>query len=206
LPPGTSTGIIAVIDGLTNTIAGTISLPNAFLAWVLAFNSQTNTLYAAARADQVLVIDPSIPRVTARIPVGSSASPGAYDLGVNPVTNTVYVALLNENTVAVIDGATNTVRATVAVGVGPCCLGVDSETNTIFVSNETGTGDTVSVIDGVDNIVSGTVTVGRNPAGVAANAVTGLVYVAETGGSHNVSVLGALMQSARPARATRPSR
>jgi DNA-binding beta-propeller fold protein YncE len=49
--------------------------------------------------------------VTATIPVP------AVDVAVNPVTNTIY-ALSNANTVAVIDGATNNVSATIELASG----------------------------------------------------------------------------------------
>jgi YVTN family beta-propeller protein len=48
---------------------------------------------------------------------GVGASPIA--IAVNPVTNMVYVANFDGNTVSVIDGTTNTVVATPGVGGGP---------------------------------------------------------------------------------------
>src|SRR5258706_10333808 len=53
--------------------------------------------------------------VTATIPVGTNP----FGVGVNPVTNTIFVAKINSNTVSVIDGATNTVTATIPVGLQP---------------------------------------------------------------------------------------
>lgn len=46
----------------------------------------------------------------------------------------------------VINGATNTVTATVTVGLLPWAIAVNPITNTIYVANYDG--DTVSVIDG----------------------------------------------------------
>src|SRR5690349_15976365 len=55
------------------------------------------------------------PVVSATIPVGTLPS-GVED---NPVTNTAYVANFGDNTVSVINGRTNTVTGTIAVGAGP---------------------------------------------------------------------------------------
>src|ERR1700726_663108 len=51
-------------------------------------------------------------RVTATIEVGTT--PGG--VAVDPATHTVYVTNINDDTVSVIDEATNTVTATIAVG------------------------------------------------------------------------------------------
>jgi len=76
-------------------------------------------------------------------------------IGVNPVTNTIYVTNTNDNTVSVIDGSTcnsgsssgcGKAVATIAVGAGPRSVGVDPNTDTIFVGNRDD--GTVSVIDG----------------------------------------------------------
>ena len=55
-------------------------------------------------------------------------------MAVNPVTNKIYVANQNSNTVTVIDGATNT-TATVAAGNTPFAVAVNPVTNKIYVTN-----------------------------------------------------------------------
>ena len=67
---------------------------------------------------------------TATIPVGSYPSAVA----VNPVTNKIYVANQNSNTVTVIDGVTNS-TAIVATGRSPIALAINSVTNQIYVAN-----------------------------------------------------------------------
>lgn len=94
---------------------------------------------------------------------------GASGVGVNPATNTVYVANTGEdpnknpvpdgNTLSVIDGASCTSAhpagctpvGLVRVGVSPAAVAADPVTNTIYVTNTgDGTPDegTVSVVDG----------------------------------------------------------
>jgi YVTN family beta-propeller protein len=76
-------------------------------------------------------------------------------IGLNPLTNTIYVANTNDNTVSVIDGSTcngsdssgcGQAAATIAVGSIPLSVGVDPNTDTIFVGDRND--GTVSVIDG----------------------------------------------------------
>ena len=57
-------------------------------------------------------------------------------MAVNPNTNRIYVANHDSNNVSVIDGASNTVVATVAVGTGPYGVAVNPNTNRIYVANE----------------------------------------------------------------------
>jgi YVTN family beta-propeller protein len=64
-------------------------------------------------------------QVTATIPVGSNPN----GVGVNPLTNRIYVANNGNNTVSVIDGLANAVIATVPVGSGPVGIGVNPSTN-----------------------------------------------------------------------------
>ena len=60
--------------------------------------------------------------------------------------NRIYVANFNDNTVSVIDGATNVVIATIPVGINPAGVDVNPLTDRIYVANRLS--DTVSVIDG----------------------------------------------------------
>jgi len=56
------------------------------------------------------------------------------------------VANSNDNTVSVINGATNTVTATLPVGSEPFQAGIDASTDTAYVTNFNS--NTVSVIAG----------------------------------------------------------
>ena len=66
-------------------------------------------------------------------------------MAVNPSTNRIYVANAGSDSVSVIDGASNTVAATVAVGSNPLGVAVNPNTNRIYVANSRD--DTVSVIE-----------------------------------------------------------
>lgn len=135
---------------------------------------------------------------------------GAFgdDIGVDPVTNMVFVTNQDAEpgTVSVIDGnSCNGMHpagckrqpfTTVKVGGGPSGIGVNSLTDTVYVANTAedsdnhpvSHGDTLSVIDGATCGPStesgcaaiGTVRVGADPANVAIDPATNTVYVANT--------------------------
>ena len=117
-------------------------------------------------------------RVVATVPVGTRP----HGVAVNSVTNKIYVANLDGNTVTVIDGATNNI-ATVNVGEFPNEVAVNPVTNKIYVTNLCGnehnclSSGTVTVIDGATNTPT-TVNVGYYPYGLAVNSVTNKIYVA----------------------------
>ena len=104
-------------------------------------------------------------------------------MAVNPDTNRIYVANPHSNNVSVIDGANNTVVATVAVG-GAADVAVNPNTNRIYVVCV----NKVAVIDGASNTVVAKVAVGSYAEGVAVNPNTNRIYVANSG-SDNVSVI-----------------
>jgi YVTN family beta-propeller protein len=98
-----------------------------------------------------------------------------YGIAVNATTDTIYVTNLNAATVAVINGATNAVTATVSVRFASFGVAVDPTTNTIYTPNQDGSTG-VWVIDGATNTVTTTVPVGCGPLGVAVDVATDTVY------------------------------
>ena len=119
--------------------------------------------------------------IDASIPVG--ASPMA--VGVNPLTNKVYVANRGESSVTVIDGATYSPIA-IPVGNGPIALAVNPATNRVYAANIDS--DSVSIIVGDTNAVLQTIPVGDGPRAIAVNPVTNKIFVANENGN-NVTVI-----------------
>ena len=56
-------------------------------------------------------------------------------VAVNPATNKIYIPNDDSNNVIVIDGASNSVIKTVAVGTSPYFLAVNPMTNKVYVTN-----------------------------------------------------------------------
>jgi len=131
----------------------------------------------------------------------------APPIAVNPITNKIYVANPDSNTVSVIDSTTGNVT-NIRVGISPIAIGVDDTTNKIYVANSGS--DTVSVINGdSDKREQNDIPVGNNPMSIlvyqsrphefAGRIFVGLdshhheadkIYVANSG-SDTVSVINA---------------
>ena len=112
---------------------------------------------------------------------------------IDSTTNTIYVANSQSNNLTVIDGATNSVMATIAVGTAPSGLGVDSQTNFIYVANagnsQAGDPGHITVINGATNDTYPlTDQNAKTPVAVAVNSVTNKIYVANSR-SNNVTVI-----------------
>jgi YVTN family beta-propeller protein len=103
------------------------------------------------------------------------------------VTNRVYTVNSGENSVTVIDGATNAVIATVRTGSNCNNVAVNPTTNKIYVTNNFG--HTVTVIDGATNTATA-VRVGQGPRGIAVNPVTNKIYTANYGSKDSTEIDG----------------
>ena len=120
--------------------------------------------------------------VTDSVPTGNNP----HAIGVNPVTNRVYVANAGDGTLTIIDGATHSAM-TIAVGSNPQALVVNPVTNKVYVANSHADG-TVTVIDG-DIRQMTTLAVGNSPSALAVNPLTNRVYVASQGATGTVAVI-----------------
>ncbi|MEZ0367114.1 protein kinase [Mycobacterium sp. pUA109] len=124
-------------------------------------------------------VSASTPRtVTATIKVGDH--PGL--IAVDPTTHTVYLTQPVEDTVAVIDPATNTIATTVKVGEIPAGdrntqegVAVDPAAHTLYAA-KTRTDGTVAVIDTTTNTVTATIKVGEFPMGIAVDPTSHTAY------------------------------
>ena len=103
--------ILAVALWLPTGVSA-LPIPAGIGPWAVAVNPVTNKVYVANYnfiPGEVTVIDGAT-NVTKTVEAGYS--PAA--VAVNPVTNKIYVANFNGDSVTVIDGATDTVVATVS--------------------------------------------------------------------------------------------
>ena len=96
-----------------------------------------------------------------------------------------YVANAQDNSVSVIDTATNSVIATVAVGLGPAAVALTPDGRFAYVANQLG--NTVSVISAASNTVVATVPVGTFPRDIAITPTGAFAYV--TGSASNITVI-----------------
>ena len=100
---------------------------------------------------------------------------------------TAYITNEGDNTVSVINVTTNTVVATITVGVEPLGVSVSSDGTKVYTTNYSHP-NTVEVISTTTNTVSASITVGSNPAGLCVSPDGSKVYVANVN-SNSVSVI-----------------
>jgi YVTN family beta-propeller protein len=98
-----------------------------------------------------------------------------------------YIANYYSGNVSVINTTSNTVVATVAVGVAPQGVSASSDGSRVYVTNNGS--NTVSVINTATNTVVATVAVGAGPTGVSVSPDGTKVYVANHNVVNNVSVI-----------------
>ena len=160
---------VSVIDGATNSVVATVDVGSESGEGV-EVNPAINRIYVAIQqgdgSNTVSVIDGATNTVLANIPVGDEP----HDLGVNPITNRIYVGNFLSDTVSVIDGATNTVVATVATGDGAHDAAVNPVTDRVYVAN----------------FFAGTVSVLADPPPIPSTAT---LYLHGSGGTANPPTL-----------------
>jgi YVTN family beta-propeller protein len=109
--------------------------------------------------------------VIATITVGVIPHGVAFD----SANNRMYVTNSDDDTVSVINTATNNVDATISVGNDPRGIAFDSANNRMYVANYDS--DNVSVINTATNNVDATISVGTRPIGVAFDSANNRMYV-----------------------------
>lgn len=103
---------------------------------------------------------------------------------VSPDGKRVYVANGADNTVSVINTASNSVIATIRVGAGPAFLSVAPDSSRVYVAD----GVAVSVINAATDTVMDTIPVGPGAVGTAVSPDGAFVYVTN-GNGNTVSVI-----------------
>jgi YVTN family beta-propeller protein len=185
---------VTVIDGSTDTVVGTVSSVSS--GGALVVNPVTNKIYVpngGASSTSISVIDGSkctatVTTCTATSITGLGANPVAT--AINPVTNKIYVANSNGNSVSVINGSTDTfIKTVTGTGTTPVAIQVNPVTNRVYVVNQ-GTNN-VSIIDGTTDTLLPPpfISVGNNPHEIGINTVTNKIYIANAGnGTSNATV------------------
>jgi large repetitive protein len=178
-------GTVTVIDGASQAIEGSITVPGTPLN--VAVDQATDTIYAASSGG-LTVIDGATNTIITTITAASVVSFG--QVAVDSATDTVYAAARlpgNAEGIAVIDGATNWITATFALPGTPgySSLAVDAATDTIYAGTESGT---LYAIDGATDAITQSVQLSPSDhiTGVAFDSAGGSVYVVYDGDTVDV--------------------
>jgi serine/threonine-protein kinase len=182
-----------VIDGATNAVTATLGVgPNpvgvavdpAYDEYYVAIGGSAGhlgSIRAFDGATNALILN-----------VGVGLNP--FGVEVDPNTYTIYVSNNGDDTVSVVDGHAQRVRATVPVGPKPEALAVDPASSTVYVTNDDA--GTVTVIDGATDKLAATIPVGSHPRGIAFDSDSNVLFVANSGSS-SVSVIDGATRAVR---------
>lgn len=167
-----------VLDGSTNAVLSELQV--GANASGIAVNSKTNTVYVT-NTNTLVVIDGATNKIKLTLPTPPAPATdpqhplieATESVAVDETSNTVYFTNgASDNTVDVLDGATNSVSTSipVATGVGP--LAADPLTHMVYMAS----GNSLAVIDGNTATLSTTLALGNYPGGVAINPAANLLF------------------------------
>jgi YVTN family beta-propeller protein len=175
------TGSLLVINGNTNTILTTISMPTGPngetpRVYHVAVDEQTNRVYVVADFNLV-VVNGATNAIVGTTPLNVNGSP--QPVAVNPQTKRVYVGLWYFGTVLIFDASSDNLQPIAEIpNIGtPVSMAVHLATNRLYVVNNYG--NTVTVIDGVSHATT-IIPVGAFPHEVRINQQIGMAYVTNT--------------------------
>lgn len=147
----------------------------------IAINTNANTVYITKfTSDYVSVIDSSAAKSNSQPSIKNiTVQKGLWGIGVNPVTNKVYVASPASNSVFVIDGHTEMLIGQIRdVGNSPYQVAVNPKTNKVYVSTWNYPNGGYSVIDGnTDSVISKVKSLNGSSYGIAINQNTNKIYI-----------------------------
>ncbi|HUX85912.1 MAG TPA: hypothetical protein VMW65_02830, partial [Chloroflexota bacterium] len=138
--------------------------------------------------DRVSVVNETTGAVVTTIPVGNSFQGKGQGIAVDPTTQRIFVSNSDDNTISVLDGATNQVIATVPAGAGPTGVAIDPSLGLVYVSDSGAS--TISVLDESTLALRGSIDVGGSPGAITVDTSSHLAYAIVTTPSGIVAVNG----------------
>jgi YVTN family beta-propeller protein len=176
---------IDYINGATNTVASILNVTSSY-DFGIAINPNTNIAYVADWGD-LYKID-TLTNVVVGGPIGGfGTSTSAFGVAVDPINNKVYVTdTSSTGAVDVLSTITDTIIATVSVGMDPEGVALHQTASRAYVANSGN--NNVSVINTTTDTEVTTVNVGTFPMGVAVNQAANRAYVVNNG-NNTVSVI-----------------
>jgi uncharacterized repeat protein (TIGR02543 family) len=167
---GSYSGAVKVVDLASQTVVATVPFgpyPNARPGYIaLDSNRAYIALSNLGSNGQVAVLDRSSNQITGYIPVGPDPWGVAIYNGKLYVTNNVWWTNGDPATVKVINLATQSIIATIPVGINPNSIAIDPQSGKAYVTNYNSLSKSVSVIDTNTNSVVSTIQLNDSPAGV----------------------------------------
>ncbi|MGI0012618.1 MAG: YncE family protein [Nitrososphaera sp.] len=188
-----NSGTVSVIDGSTNKIEEILNVTEGtgfYNIGGIAVNERTNNVYILVNNElaeppyaSIVVIDGMTNRIAqtfkvADLRVDYDVGDSARGIAVNSKTNTIYVTMIF-GSLHIIDGSSNKVLTSLAVGRMPTEVEVNEQTNRLYISDFGS--QLLFVLDASTNRIIETVWVGVDPQGIAVDGMTNTIYVAGPG-------------------------
>jgi DNA-binding beta-propeller fold protein YncE len=185
---------LGVIDGKTNTLQQTISIPSGSSS--VALDELTNRIFVAGCNQNVTPVSCTVTVINGRnnsviatLPITSTAGFGLTGIAVNDLDGRVYVANGSDNVVNIIDGYRLRSIGTIDLhGNSPAAIAINPILNRLYVPYGA---SEIAIVDGRSRRIVNTVTFGATPAGAAVNVFTGDVFVSDSTRPSSVGVFGA---------------
>lgn len=167
---------VVIIDGRTNTVSNTVSVPFALRA---AIDISSNRVYVPSQnfIGKVFVLDGNTDAVLAQIQTGNFTT----SVGIDSLRHLAYAS--NEgftpatNNLAIIDTNTNTLIGTIATDPNPAPVAVNPFTNRIYVANAFQSQNFVDIIDGNTRQIINHLPVDPNPSDSVIDLIHNLLYI-----------------------------
>src|SRR5579875_1275062 len=168
---------VSVIDTATWTVEKTIATPAGPHGIVLSPDGRY-AYVACYDAGSIIAIDTANERIAATIPLPTGAHP--YGVAISPDGRDVYAADNFLSRLYAINTLTNTVIASLAIGLHPALIARSPDGHTLYVAN--GVSHSVSIVNITQPdipAIAGTVTVSGYPHGLAVTPDGRYVVVAQ---------------------------
>lgn len=177
---------IRVLDASTNSLS---EIPTSAHLWGIALNSATNKIYAGNTGGATLNIIDGTHQKSSQATVGQIPCAIAVDSR----AGRIYTANYADNSVSVLDAATNEVLANIGVAVHPQAIAANPATHMVFaVSTRT---NSVTVIDGSTNKVITDVSVGGGPYAIAVDSANNQIFVESIDGDQLTQIDGSTLKA-----------
>jgi len=170
----TSGQITSVIPLQPTNLPGYTS-PVAVAVHTKAGSPNYGKIYVAGSVSNTITIIDLQHQITTTIPVGNRPVALAF----NPINEQLYVANLADDSITVIDTATETITTTLPIGKGPRAIAVHPNSGDVYVVNTKE--DTISVFDNFHDLITVIRNVGIHPVNIAYHPTTNEMYVVSNG-------------------------
>lgn len=169
---GDEPGAVWIIDGATNTLAGTIGDLKGGVTGMALDTKGKRLFVTAMQSNEILEIDLAAAKVARSFPAGGESP---INLAYDALGDRLFVANQGSGTLSVLNAEDGAVLASIPTGEGALGVNFDPERGVVYVANRRG--GFVSLVDAKELKVVANVVTGSMPNTVAVDEATGRAFV-----------------------------